>query len=523
MTTPKPDIREQIKAAVEKRRAAMLPPGPARSDTNITSEIVNQCFDCNELGDGILYSKLNQDRYRYNKTDKTWYRWAGHHWEIDEKDRHRAAGPERVVEKYLALYDDLAGKVQWAQEKGDKDQVDKLAGRQKKIEKRINKLRSNFGVNSCIAMAVDNPNHSIAITSDQLDTDPYLFACANGVIDLRLGELRAGDPSDYITKNSPVEWQDLHTPAPAFEQFLHDILLGDESMISYLQRLLGYSITGTTVEHVLPVFWGEAGRNGKGTLIKLLQHVLGDYCAAIQSEMLLQSTFNRSSAGPSPDLLRLRGIRLALASETDEGRRFSPARCKWLSGGDQIVARGLQEKYETAWDPSHTLMLLTNHRPDVPSDDSAFWERCHLVPFRVSFVRRQPQGDFERPADIHIADKLKQESAGILAWLVRGCLMWQEIGLDPPEIVREATAEYRREMDYLSDWIDEACVLGDHYSCGATEAYSAFSEWWESRVGKREKPKMKKFGMLMAKKFERKRTSAGNLYAGLSLIDDWGV
>lgn len=355
----------------------------------------------------------------------------------------------------------------------------------RKVERRIDRLRTKRGSDNALYWAHTHANSPLVVRSELLDQDPTLLASLNCVVDQRTGEGRPGRRNDLITKQCPTEWKGLDYPAPTWEMFLRDIFEGNEELIGYVQRLLGYGITGLSDEHVFPIFWG-CGRNGKSTLVEVLSYVLGPYAGPIQSDLLMdQGRYRRASSAPSPDIMALKGLRIAFASESDEGRRISPARVKWLTGGDTLIGRNPHDKYEVHFKPSHLLILLTNHKPQAPADDFAFWQRVHLVPFTVQFVDREPQTKDERPADKALPQKLKAEDSGILAWHVRGCLKYQEMGLKPPVIVREATAEYRRDEDILSDFTDECCFLEAYYKESASGLYDRYANWYEQNVSKR--------------------------------------
>jgi putative DNA primase/helicase len=251
-------------------------------------------------------------------------------------------------------------------------------------------------------------------------------------------------------------------------------------------------------------------------LTQILIHVLGQLAASIQAEILLDQKRPRSSAGPSPDIMGLKGLRLAFASETDEGQRFSPAKVKWLTGGGQLVGRNPHDKYEIRFIPTHTLILLTNHKPQAPADDFAFWERLHLVPFRLSFVNRNPLASTERRAQKDLVDQLKGEASGILAWLVRGCLIYQKRGLDPPKSIVEATAEYRRDEDLLAQFLEDECFIEDHAQVNATDLYDCFADWFERNISKNVM-KQKRFGTMITRRFEKRRLSGSVQYFGLRL------
>jgi putative DNA primase/helicase len=230
-----------------------------------------------------------------------------------------------------------------------------------------------------------------------------------------------------------------------------------------------------TVEHIFPIFHG-AGRNGKGTLLEVMAHVLGPYAGPTEAELILKQKMTRQSGGPTSDIIYLRGRRLIWISETDEGRRLNAGKVKWLSGGDTLTGRGNYDKRQISFRPSHKLILLTNHRPHADASDYALFQRLHLIPFNLSFVD-EPQKKNERKSDKNLLEKLKAEASGILAWLVRGCLAWQKEGLNPPEAVRTATKTYQEEEDLIGQFISEKCTLGPCLQVQAGTLYAAYQEW----------------------------------------------
>jgi putative DNA primase/helicase len=194
---------------------------------------------------------------------------------------------------------------------------------------------------------------------------------------------------------------------------------------------------------------------------------------------------------------------------------------KWLTGNDELTGRNPHDKYEVSFKPTHTLFLLTNNKPHAPAEDFAFWQRVLLIPFNLSFVTREPEQEHERRADIYLADKLKEESSGILAWLVRGCLEWQEQkGLHPPQKVKAATADYKMDEDNIAAFVDTCCITGgiDIWS-GATALYEAFEAWWKKYVSNFPM-KQKKFGALMRKKFTSEKVGGVYRYYGVALTEE---
>lgn len=499
-----------------------------------SNDFVERCLDANELGDGMLFAYLFQNRHAYVGQADEWLYFWGHHWHVDLVDKaHRAAmDVEHVAVCYgrtAMHYRKLAAD---ARAQGDKEAAGRLDSKAEKLKARAHKLRSQSGRMRCLDFAKTNLEAPLAIRGDEIDCDPWALPVANGVIDLKTGGLRDGRPSDYMMKSSPVRWEGIDAPCPTWEQFIYEVMGDDREMSTFLQRLFGYGITGLSTEHVFVVFFGR-GRNGKGIMTEVIQEVLGgrDATAAlagpIQSEMLMDQG-KRNAAGPSPDIMALRGLRMAFASETDEGQKFSSARVKWLSGGETLTGRYPHDKRNVSFQPTHLLCLLTNHKPHASSNDFAFWERLLLVDFPLSFVDREPKKSNERPMDKGLKEKLRAELPGILAWLVRGCLEWQRLGgLKPPPRVREATAEYRREEDLMADFVDDCCIeappdLTDQVRIRAGDLFEAFCLWYRVNITANPKKQMsqKRFGLLIQDKFERERKGGIYYYYGVELNDD---
>ena len=233
-------------------------------------------------------------------------------------------------------------------------------------------------------------------------------------------------------------------------------------MRAYLGRLLGHALEGRVVEHVLAIFHG-IGRNGKGTLIGAVDSALGDYADPADPELLTARDFDAHPTSTA-DLF---GLRLAILHETDKGRRLAEATVKRLTGGDRLKARRMREDF-WSFDPSHTFVMLTNHKPFISGTDEAIWARLRLVPWDVVI----PAED----RDLGLADKLALELDAVLAFLVAGYQEWRIRGLDDPDEVMAATEAYRAESDALSRFLDQRCMAG-HGSCGSSELFAAWSKW----------------------------------------------
>jgi putative DNA primase/helicase len=302
----------------------------------------------------------------------------------------------------------------------------------------------------------------IPVRPDQLDTNPWLLVVRNGTIDLRTGELKQSLPDDLCTKRVNLRY-DPSAKCPQWKAFLDQVLGGNQDLIAFLQRAIGYSLTGDVSEHVAFFLYGT-GRNGKSTLLELILFLLGDYGCRTPSQTLV----NRRESTIPNDVARLKGVRFVTAVETEEGDRLAEAQLKTLTGGDTISARFMRQEWFDFL-PEFKLWLATNHRPSVRGTDEAIWDRIRLIPFTV----RIPEAEVDR----ELGNRLKDEAEGILAWAVQGCIEWRNRGLDAPMAVRQATARYRAEMDTLGTFIDERCMIGPELRAPTGPLFDAYLEW----------------------------------------------
>jgi len=513
-------IEELVRKRVEAEKSAGADPPPAKSPAatggngNITRKFVRDCLKANQLGDGLLYAALHQGKFALNMKTLEWIRWAGHFWTLDEMEESLAS-VETVAQRYLEEARDIVADIDQAMKKDDQETATALKKTQKNIYGRVQWLRGENGRKNCRKFAAVNLDNPLAISGNELDQDPWLFACQNGVIDLRTGDMRPGRPEDWISKASPIEYPGIDAKPTVWEQTLLQIFDGDQELVDYMQRLLGYGMAGLTDEAVLPIMWGKY-RNGKTTIVEKIKRILGPLSTPVQSEMLLDQGRNQSAAAASPDVMSLKGVRIAFGSESDEGRRFSTAKVKWLSGSDSLVARSPYDRRTTTFTPTHLLILLTNNRPHAPANDLAFWIRVQLIPFPLSFIDN-PVRDNERLRDKSIPDRLIKEEPEILSWLVRGCLRWQRDGLAPPKVILDATKAYQREEDMLADFLEQRCHLDPKSQISASDIYDAFKEWHSENVSKKYTVSQKKFGMLMKDKFDKVKRGT-YFYKGLRLM-----
>lgn len=305
----------------------------------------------------------------------------------------------------------------------------------------------------------------LAATIEQWDADLWLLNTPDGTWDLRTGSLLPHDPNDYCTKITSVS---ADGDCPLFIDFLEDITDGDQDLIAYLQRVLGYCLTGGTKEHAMFFGYGT-GSNGKGVLVSTTMGVLGDYAKVTPIETFTASLNDRHPT----ELADLRGARLVTASETEEGRRWAEAKIKMLTGGDKISARFMRQDF-FQFVPQFKLFITGNHKPGLRSVDEAIRRRFHLVPFGVTIPKDRRDPD--------LPEKLKAEWPGILRWAIAGCLEWQRIGLQTPAAVRDATEAYLAAEDAVASWIDDCCEDDPQ---AWTSSAALFGSWcvWAGAAG----------------------------------------
>ena len=524
----------EMKAKVEARRkqeaAARAEKGrkPVEvSKIEISNDDLLGYFNENRVGDAKLYSRLHRGTVIYVKYWDRFLIWGGHHWIEDDFDM-AAQRIEDVCELYLRLAESKQAE---AAEETDKNERAKIEGLASAVLRRVSQLRDTPGQDKLLQM-LRRIRDPLVVLPKQIDQQHYVKACPNGVIDLRTGELRPGRPDEYILNAIVTEYDPellrKDDPCPETNRFLLSSMDGDQELVDFIWRLLGYGLITERRDHIFTIMWGEHGRNGKDTLIKLVTHVLGQTLSGdVPVEMFLQMQQTRNSSAPSPDVLALRGMCVAWINEAEEGQRFALAKLKKLTGGGYITARGLQDKLQTTWLQTHLPIMTTNELPKAKADDAAFWARAVLIKWPLSFVER-PEQPYERPADKDLNEKIGAEAKGVLARMVRGSMEYLRDGLKIPDKVREWTREQRASWDDVGLFLSEWCISESHQAnpanytlkVNATDLHEAFCIWYARYRDRRYSISAKKFAEALNKKDIAYKRSNGSWRLGIDLTDE---
>lgn len=394
-----------------------------------------------DTGNAELLAELYGDKLRYDHAKSRWLLWRKHWWE-------EAKGGEVMRLAKLAARHRLRRAVKIAG--GEQRDAGIRWAQQSEMRPRLE-----------AAIALAQSERPLSDPGMNWDADPCLLGVANGIVDLRTGLLRKGVPSDRITMHTKVAFRSW-AKCPRWKSFLVEILV-EEELIQFVQRAVGYSLTGETREQCVFLCYGQ-GANGKSTFLEVLRYTLGEY--AHNTPFSTLELKGRTSI-PN-DVAALVGRRFVTAIETNDSARLNEARLKGLTGSDAVTARYLHREFFT-FQPVAKIWLAFNHKPLITDDSHGFWRRINLIPFLQTFA--------EGKMDKELLGILRAEGPAILAWAVRGCVLWQSDGLRPPPVVRAATQEYREESDPLRDFIEELCILRPSKSVAVGALWVAYRNW----------------------------------------------
>ncbi|EPL1600689.1 DNA primase family protein, partial [Acinetobacter baumannii] len=416
----------------------------------------------------------------------TWYRWNGVYWE---------SCVNMVIEQYakqtvLAMGDE-AKKIDDDAQRAEFYQFCAMS-------------QKAFMVKNMVTLAQSDPR--VLVPIKELDSDIYLLGCANGAVNLRDGELVKPNQELLITYSTGVDYNPK-AKCPLFEKTVLDAFFGDEEMANFFRRLMGYAILGNPKENLMVIPFGD-GSNGKSTVLTTIFKALGDYAKMTPAETFLGE--GRSNAGGArEDLLRLRGARFVYVGEPEENKELKEGLVKSMTGGESITARGLYSRVSVEFKPTWTVVMPTNHKPIIKGGDHGIWRRLMMIPFQRNY-----DADKSLVKDPNRSEKLQAELEGVLAWLVRGALEYQQEGLNEPNKTKEARDEYRDEMDLLKDWISECCELGD-YRETSQNLWVSWEAYAKARNELRYIPSSRALARRLNSKFKVQRSNGKGFYLGL--------
>lgn len=414
-----------------------------------------------------------------------WFMWDGTRWAEDE-----TGTVERLAKKVpLVIYE---------------EGLNETDERRQKVMRWGASSENSGKIQAMISLAQTEPG--IPIRHQDLDNKPFTLNCLNGAIDLTTGQLRPHDRADLLTKRLELSYDPAAT-CPLWLKFLDRVMGGNSVMVEFLQRAIGYTLTGDVSEQCL-FFLHGTGKNGKSVFSETVKALFGEFGQKAPTDMLM---VRYGQSGIPNDVARLPGARFVIVAEVEQGRRLAESLVKDLTGGDTMIARFLRQEF-FEFEPTHKLWMYGNHKPIIKGTDEGIWRRLKLIPFDVTIP--------ESERDSQLVKKLRSELSGILAWAVQGCLAWQRQGLNPPRVVDQATNDYRAEMDALSDFLEECCLIVPPGKVKAGDLHKVYKEWCQAN-GEKELSRRALGQRLRERGFETAQGTSGYQYwQGIGLRAD---
>lgn len=454
----------------------------------ITQPTEHRTFPCTDMGNMERFIKRHGNEVRSFGNNKDWLLWNGSRWQ---------RGGDTMV--FPLAIETISSITEEAKSAGNDNEADALRGWSKTSQ-------SQAKVQSMLSLV--SKSEKVVVKPSDFDQSPMQLNCLNGIVDLTSGSLVPRSSTNLVSKMTNVSF-DLNAKCPVFESFISEIFCGDKKLISWVQRALGYTLTGSVQEQVLFIAYGT-GANGKSTLFDVLRKVLGDYCSTSDFGLFLNS--KQSDVRTMEAVGELKGVRFVNAAEAESNVRFSEAIIKKLTGGDALRGTKLHGQ-AFIFEPTHKIWLSNNHLPFAKDGSNGFWRRIKIVPFNRRFS--------EQEMDTTLQQKLLEELEGILAWLVKGAVSWHhhvlisegKTGLGSCKAVDDCVEQYRFDNDYTSRFIEECLTVGE--GVGDTKARALFEAYTNWHIANLEDELISEaiFSRRMEERdLRKKRTKAGNVY-----------
>lgn len=454
----------------------------------IVTDMAQKKYDLTDTGNAHRFADKFGDIVRYSYNRKKWYFWDGKVWRLDDIGE--------VKKLADTVCEDI--KKEAVQEQDEKTQAD--------LFKWASKTASSRGKEAMIKEC----QHLDVIPASPDLFDPHIdyLNCQNGIVNLRNGELLPHDSSFMMSKICNSEYDPSGRLPELWLRFLDDVTNGNKELQDYIQRSIGYSLTGSTNEQCAYFLYG-LGNNGKSTFLDTVSDLLGGYASNAQPESLMMRKWG--DGGALSDIARLKSSRFVTSEEPTEGVRLNEGLLKQLTGGSRITCRFLYSD-EFEYTPEFKIWIATNHKPVVRGTDVGIWRRIKLIPFEVNIPKEK--------VDKNLKYKLRAEFPQILAWAVQGCIKWKKKGLAEPACVQEAVKEYKQEMDLLASFIDQ-CIVIDYESTEkimASELFQVYLQW--AKDNNEYEMSSKKFLSEMSRKLPDKgRNGRGVFYKYIHLSE----
>lgn len=407
-------------------------------------------YQRDEIGIGYAFADYFKPIARFDRERGIWYVYDGKVWQPDENAL-------AVAELAKILADRL---YTFALQITDEDTRNRYIKRVQKLQ-----MRKNRRTMIEDAKSVYPVSHTI------FDRNADLFNCQNGTLNLTTGEFRPHDPADFLTMLSGVTY-DPDAACPRWEQFISEVMCNDADLALYLQKALGYALTGDTSLECLFILYGATSRNGKGTTMETFLKIMGDYGKTSNPEMLSTKFGNINASGPSEEIARLAGVRFVNISEPEKKITFNAALVKRMTGNDTLNARFL---HENSFDfrPNFKIFINTNYKPSV-SDMTLFYSnRLKLIPFKRHFE------EHEQDKGLKAFFAEEQSQSAIFNWCYAGYKLFRKQGLDDPTAVTEATKEYQDESDRIGQFVDAWLEEGEAFEERTSAVYNIYGQWCE--------------------------------------------
>lgn len=459
---------------------------PAIENATVGETGQRRYYTYDDTGNALRFRDANAGLIHYNHVDGCWIYWDGVRWASDENGEIK-----RRADKMLA---DMAKDL-----KGMQDDPAYNA-----YKKHLSRSRSHRGKEGFIAEA--RHLEGVPVLPSEMDRAGNAFNVRNCLISLKTGKTAEHDKKYMISKLAPVTY-DENAKCPRWDRFIEEITCGDKSLQLYLQRMIGYCMTAYTKEQCMFFLYGN-GSNGKSVFVDTIAYMLGEYAASCQPETVMMRDRNNTARG---DLARLKGARMVVTSEPNDGCRLDEGIVKQMTGGteNKLTARFLYGR-EFEFSPEFKIVMSTNYKPVIKGTDNGIWRRVRLIPFTAEFTKenRDPQ----------LTEKLRRELPGILNWAIAGAVGWCKEGLPPCAIIDEAGQEYRSEMDRVQQFLDDCTTRSESSSTQASTLYKCYKAWC-SEQGDRFPVGSTKFFMELKRRFKSRKTEAYNEYIGIKIND----